>query len=123
MSEENLLSIAGILSLFLWTISLYIVYRSKHLKWNEKSAGYILAWIFLSKSIAYPCDAYVLQITDGATNFVSPWEYFYALSNLTNMLFMPLCFALSLVFPVSVIRTGRQLKIAVLVFVLSLIHI
>ena len=122
MSEENLLSIAGLLSFFLGTISLYIVYRSNHLKWNEKSAGYILAWIFLSKSIAYPCDAYVLQITDGATNFVSPWEYFYALSNLTNMLFMPLCFALSLVFPVSVIRTGRQLKIAVLVFVLLVVH-
>ena len=122
MSEENLLSIAGLLSFFLGTISLYIVYRSNHLKWNEKSAGYILAWIFLSKSIAYPCDAYVLQITDGATNFVPPWEYFYALSNLTNMLFMPLCFALSLVFPVSVVRTRRQLKIAVLVFVLLVVH-
>ena len=122
MSEENLLSIAGLLSFFLGTISLYIVYRSNHLKWNEKSAGYILAWIFLSKSIAYPCDAYVLQITDGATNFVSPWEYFYALSNLTNMLFMPLCFALSLVFPVSVVRTRRQLKIAILIFILLVVH-
>ncbi len=116
MSEENLLSIAGLLSFFLGTISLYLVNRSNHLKWNEKAAGYILSWIFLVKAISYPCDAYVLQITNGGTNFVQPWEYFYALSNLQNFVFMPLCFALSLVFPVSVLRTKNQIKIALLVF-------
>ena len=63
MSEENLLSIAGLLSFFLGTISLYIVYRSNHLKWNEKAAGYILSWIFLVKAIAYPCDAYAVSYT------------------------------------------------------------
>ena len=41
MSEENLLSIAGLLSFFLGTISLYIVYRSNHLKWNELSLIHI----------------------------------------------------------------------------------
>ena len=72
MSEENLLSIAGLLSFFLGTISLYIVNRSTHLKWNEKAAGYILAWIFLAKSISYPCDAYVLEITEGGTKNTPP---------------------------------------------------
>ncbi|MED5267226.1 MAG: hypothetical protein VYB00_00220, partial [Candidatus Thermoplasmatota archaeon] len=122
MSEENLLSIAGLLSFFLGTISLYIVHRSNHLKWNEKAAGYILAWIFLAKSVAYPCDAYVLQITEGGTLNVPPWEYFYSLSMLSNMLFMPLCFLLSLVFPVSVLRTRRQLKIGVWVFVILVLY-
>jgi hypothetical protein len=122
MSEENLLSIAGLLSFFLGTISLYIVNRSTHLKWNEKAAGYILAWIFLAKSISYPCDAYVLEITEGGTKNTPPWEYFYSLSMLTNMLFMPLCFLLSLVFPVSLLRTRRQLKIGILVFVLLVLH-
>ena len=107
MSEENLLSIAGLLSFFLGTISLYIVHRSNHLKWNEKAAGYILAWIFLSKSIAYPCDAYVLQITEGGTWLVPPWEYFYSLSMLSNMLFMPLCFLLSLPFQLFFLRIRK----------------
>ena len=126
MSEENLLSIAGLLSFFLGTISLYIVYRSNHLKWNEKAAGYILSWIFLVKSIAYPCDAYVLQVTNGGVELDGGWEFFFALSNIQNYIFMPLCFALSLVFPVSVLRTRNQVKIALSVFVLlvlSLIHI
>ena len=122
MSEENLLSIAGLLSFFLGTISLYIVYRSNHLKWNEKAAGYILSWIFLVKSIAYPCDAYVLQVTNGGVEFGGGWEFFFALSNIQNYIFMPLCFALSLVFPVSVLRTRNQVKIALSVFVLLVLY-
>ena len=122
MSEENLLSIAGLLSFFLGTISLYIVYRSNHLKWNEKAAGYILSWIFLVKSIAYPCDAYVLQVTNGGVELDGGWEFFFALSNIQNYIFMPLCFALSLVFPVSVLRTRNQVKIALSVFVLLVLY-
>ena len=122
MSEENLLSIAGLLSFFLGTISLYIVYRSNHLKWNEKAAGYILSWIFLVKSIAYPCDAYVLQVTNGGVELDGGWEFFFALSNIQNYIFMPLCFALSLVFPVSVLRTRKQVKIALSVFVLLVLY-
>tara|TARA_Y100001954_G_scaffold85463_1_gene93678 strand:- start:1424 stop:2506 length:1083 start_codon:yes stop_codon:yes gene_type:complete len=41
---------------------------------------------------------------------------------LSNMLFMPLCFLLSLVFPVSVLRTRRQLKIGISVFVLLVLY-
>ena len=122
MSEENLLSIAGLLSFFLGTISLYIVYRSNNLKWNEKAAGYILSWIFLVKSISYPCDAYVLQVTNGGVEFAGGWEFFFALSNIQNYIFMPLCFALSLVFPVSVLRTRNQVKIALSVFVLLVLY-
>ena len=122
MSEENLLSIAGLLSFFLGTISLYIVYRSNNLKWNEKAAGYILSWIFLVKSIAYPCDAYVLQVTNGGVELDGGWEFFFALSNIQNYIFMPLCFALSLVFPVSVLRTRNQVKIALSVFVLLVLY-
>ena len=122
MSEENLLSIAGLLSFFLGTISLYIVYRSNHLKWNEKAAGYILSWIFLVKSIAYPCDAYVLQVTNGGVELDGGGEFFFALSNIQNYIFMPLCFALSLVFPVSVLRTRNQVKIALSVFVLLVLY-
>ena len=122
MSEENLLTIAGLLSFFLGTIALYIVYRSNHLKWNEKAAGYILSWIFLVKAIAYPCDAYVLQVTNGGVELDGGWEFFFALSNIQNYIFMPLCFALSLVFPISVLRTRNQVKIALSVFVFLVLY-
>jgi hypothetical protein len=50
------------------------------------------------------------------------WEFFFALSNIQNYIFMPLCFALSLVFPVSVLRTRNQVKIALSVFVLLVLY-
>ena len=125
MSEQNLLSIGAILAAFLGIFSLYLVSKSSELRWNEKIAGFVISWIFIGKAISNSHFSILRSILDSLQGSLldseTMWQYWWANGHMSDYVFTAGQTLLCLVFPVAVLRTKRQLKIAV--SLLSLIHI
>ena len=126
MSEQNLLSIGAILAAFLGTISLYLVSKNSKLSWNEKIAGYVISWIFIAKAISNSNFSILRSIID---NLQGPlfesgtmWQFWWANGHMADYVFTAGQTLLCLVFPVAVLRTRRQLTLAISAIILLLIY-
>ena len=126
MSEQNLLSIGAILAAFLGTISLYLVSKNSKLSWNEKIAGYVISWVFIAKAISNSNFSILRSIID---NLQGPlfesgtmWQFWWANGHMADYVFTAGQTLLCLVFPVAVLRTRRQLTIAISAIILLLIY-
>jgi hypothetical protein len=126
MSEQNLLSIGAILAAFLGTISLYLVSKNSELRWNEKIAGFAISWIFIAKAVSNSHFSVLRSIFDTLQGPIleseTMWQYWWANGHMTDYVFTAGQTLLCLVFPVAVLRTNRQLKIAISALLLLLMY-
>jgi len=126
MSEQNLLSIGAILAAFLGTFSLYLVSKSSELRWNEKIAGFVISWIFIGKAISNSHFSILRSILDSLQGALldseTMWQYWWANGHMSDYVFTAGQTLLCLVFPIAVLRTKRQLKIAVSLLLLLLLY-
>jgi len=126
MSEQNLLSIGAILAAFLGIFSLYLVSKSSELRWNEKIAGFVISWIFIGKAISNSHFSILRSILDSLQGSLldseTMWQYWWANGHMSDYVFTAGQTLLCLVFPVAVLRTKRQLKIAVSLLLLLLLY-
>ena len=126
MSEQNLLSIGAILAGFLGTISLYLVSKNSQLRWNEKIAGFVISWIFIAKAVSNTHFSILRNIFDNLQGSIidseTMWQYWWANGHMADYVFTAGQTLLCLVFPVAVLRTKRQLKIAISIILLLMMY-
>tara|TARA_B100000287_G_scaffold420775_1_gene460602 strand:+ start:5867 stop:7198 length:1332 start_codon:yes stop_codon:yes gene_type:complete len=126
MSEQNLLSIGSILAAFLGSISLYLVMENKQLRWNERLAGLIISWIFIAKAIGngnFSVLTSIFESSDGSL-FESDtmWQFWWSMGHMSDYVFTAGITLLSLIFPITVLRTKTQLKIGLSLIVFLMIY-
>lgn len=113
MAGTDLRLIGAILMAAVGVMSLYFVRKNPNLPWNQRLGAHILCWIFIAKGIGNMfVDALIVDLTLNGYTSGGIWQFQFSMLWLMDIFFGVGMLALCLVFPVPILRTKKQLKIA-----------
>jgi hypothetical protein len=113
MAGTDLRVIGAILMVSVGVMSLYFIRKNSNLSWDQRLGAHILCWLFIAKGIGNMfVDSLIKDLTSNGYTSGGIWQFEFSILWLMDILFGVGMLALCLVFPLPILRTKKQLKIA-----------